>query len=130
MLIDSNIIIYATQPEYDSLRQLIADNTPFVSAVSYVKVLGYHQLSEEEKQHFDAFFAAAPILPISAPILEQAVKLRQLKKMTLGDSLIAATALVYRLSLITRNKKDFSWIPSLSVIDPFTESISLQKDKD
>ncbi|MCP5094271.1 MAG: type II toxin-antitoxin system VapC family toxin [Chloroflexi bacterium] len=97
MLIDSNIIIYSAQPENKYLRELIESHIPFVSAVSYVEVLGYHQLIEAEKKQFSAFFAAAPILPISNPILEQAVKLRQLKKMTLGDSLIGATTLVYRL---------------------------------
>ena len=42
MLIDSNIIIYASKPEYSSLRQFIAENSPVVSAVSYVEVLGFH----------------------------------------------------------------------------------------
>ena len=34
MLLDSNIIIYATQPQHSSLRELIAETVPFVSAVS------------------------------------------------------------------------------------------------
>jgi predicted nucleic acid-binding protein len=123
MLIDSNIIIYAAQPERSDLRQLIANHAPFVSAVSYVEVLGYHQLSDAERQHFTAFFESATVLAITTPVLEQSVKVRQLKKMTLGDALIAATCLVHGLTLITRNKKDFEWIPNLSVIDPFTEAI-------
>ena len=44
--------------------------------------------------------------------------LRQLRKMTLGDALIAATALVHQLTIVTHNQKDFVWIPNLSVIDP------------
>jgi len=35
MLLDSNIIIYSAQPENEFLRQLIAEGTPAVSAVSY-----------------------------------------------------------------------------------------------
>lgn len=46
MLIDSNIIIYASKPEYPNIRQFIADNAPAVSAISYVEVLGYHKLNE------------------------------------------------------------------------------------
>ena len=34
-------------------------------------------------------------------------------------ALIAATALVYDLELVTRNTKDFKWIPKLSVLNPF-----------
>ncbi len=129
MLIDSNIIIYAAQPAHPGLRQLIATHAPFVSAISYVEVLGYYQLSDVERQHFAEFFETATVLAITTPILEQAVKLRQLKKMTLGDALIAATCLVHSLTLITRNKKDFQWIPNLSVVDPFTETIDNPADQ-
>lgn len=58
-LIDSNIIIYAAKPEYPNLRQFIIENVPAVSAVSYVKVLGYPRLSEEERRYFEAFFNMA-----------------------------------------------------------------------
>lgn len=49
MLVDSNILIYAAQPGHAQLRQFIADHAPAVSAVSYVEVLGYHQLDDEER---------------------------------------------------------------------------------
>ena len=39
--------------------------------------------------------------------------------MTLGDSLIAATALVWDHELVTRNTEDFAWIEGLRVINPF-----------
>ena len=49
MLLDSNIIIYAAQPQYPQLRQFIAANAPAVSAVSYVEVLGFHGLTDTDK---------------------------------------------------------------------------------
>ena len=118
MLIDSNIIIYASKPEYAELRRFIAENTPAVSAISYVEVLGYHKLTEDERQDLEAFFAAAPILPLLDSVLDQAVALRQQKKMTLGDALVAATALVHGQTLVTRNIKDFDWIDGLSLFNP------------
>ena len=99
MLIDSNIIIYAAQSPNTALRDFIAHRAPAVSAVSYVEVLGYHRLTEAERQHFKAFFSAALVLPLSQDVLQQAVKLRQLRKMTLGDALVAGTALAYGLTL-------------------------------
>lgn len=118
MLLDSNIIIYASQPQFNDLRQFITQTSPFVSAISYVEVLGYHRLTEDERTHFQAFFQAASILPLSNNVVEQAARLRQLRKMTLGDALIAATALVHHLTVITRNQQDFDWIPNLPVINP------------
>ena len=122
MLIDSNIIIYAAKPEHDALRRFIAEHTPAVSAISYVEVLGYHRLTEQERQHFATFFAVAPVLALSQPVLEQAVKLRQLRRMTLGDALVAGTALAHNLTLVTRNAQDFDWITGLSVLNPFEEA--------
>ncbi len=55
MLIDSNIIIYAAKAEHADLRAFIAEHTPAVSAISYVEVLGYHRLTEEERQHLGVF---------------------------------------------------------------------------
>lgn len=120
MIIDSNIIIYAAQPEYQFLRELIAQYAPAVSAVSYVEVLGYHRLTSKKEQ-LEAFFEAATILPISDEVIIQATKLRQLRSLTLGDALIAATALVHNRPLVTRNDRDFSWIPALTVVNPFDD---------
>jgi predicted nucleic acid-binding protein len=42
-----------------------------------------------------------------------AIGLRQQRKMSLGDALIAATALEHNLTLATHNEGDFSWVPGL-----------------
>ena len=118
MLVDSNIIIYASQAQHPQLRQFIAQHAPAVSVVSYVEVLGYHKLSDAERQHFEIFFQASLLLPLNGACIEQAVKLRQARKMTLGDALIAATALVHGRILITRNAKDFTWVPDLQLLNP------------
>lgn len=119
MLLDSNIIIYATRPEYAWLRQFIAEHEVAVSALSYVETLGYHRLTEVERRLFEEFFAVSLVLPISQPVLTQAVKLRQVRRMTLGDAIIAGTALTHDLVLVTRNVKDFQGIEGLQLLNPF-----------
>jgi len=121
MLLDSNVIIYSAQPENEFLRQLIAERAPAVSAVSYVEVLGYHRLTEPERRYFEAFFSEARVLPLSQPVLDEAVRLRQTKKIKLGDSLVAGTALLHGLTLITRNVDDFIGINGLRILNPFAE---------
>jgi predicted nucleic acid-binding protein len=121
MLLDSNIVIYALLPEHGSLLQLIAEHSPSVSAVSYVEVLGYHGLTAGEKAAFEKFFAAARVLPIGSDVLLRAAQLRQSRKMTLGDALIAATALEFGLRLVTRNTRDYRWIEGLELQDPLAE---------
>lgn len=120
MLLDSNVIIYAAQPEHADLRTFIAEQAPEVSAVSIVEVLGYHKLTDEARMHFEEFFEAAHVLPISSPVITCAVRLRQQRRMTLGDALIAGTALAHDLTLVTRNVADFRWVPDLRLSNPFT----------
>ena len=120
MLLDSNIIIYAAQPQHAALRQFIGANVPSVSAISYVEVLGFQALTEPDRAALTAFFAAARILPLDQPVLDRAVALRQQRRMSLGDSLVAATALVHGLTLLTRNASDFRWVPGLQCLDPLS----------
>src|SRR5947209_3881181 len=119
MLLDSNIIIYATKPEYGELRRFLGEHAYVVSAVSMVEVLGFHRLVEQDRKDLEDFFAAATILPVSDDVVRQAIKLRQAKKASLGDALVAATALVHGRKLVTRNAADFDWIAGLEVINPF-----------
>jgi predicted nucleic acid-binding protein len=118
MILDSNLIIYAARPEYPGLRRLIAARSPAVSAVSVVEVLGYHKLSADDRAHFEAVFAAAEVLPLSDSVVARAVAVRQARKMSLGDALVAATALVFGRELLTHNIKDFAGVPGLVVSDP------------
>lgn len=118
MILDSNILIYAIQPNYEYLIDWILKELPSVSVVSQIEVLGYHKLSPQQKVQFEVLFDNLTILPINAAISHRAIALKQQQKMSLGDSLIAATALEYKESLVTRNIQDFQWISGLSVINP------------
>jgi toxin FitB len=92
-----------------------------VSVISYVETLGYHQLSEPEKQFLTEFFENVNLSPLTDPALQRAISLRQTRKMKLGDALIAATALVAGVTLVTRNTQDLDWITGLVLLDPFAK---------
>jgi len=49
LLADSNVLIYATQPEHQGLRKWLLDAKPKISIISRVEVLGYHKLGADEK---------------------------------------------------------------------------------
>lgn len=51
-------------------------------------------------------------------VIHKATILRQQKKMSLGDAIIASTAIVHNKILVTRNIKDFSWIEDLKLHNP------------
>jgi predicted nucleic acid-binding protein len=104
MLLDSNIIIYSVQPEYQIILEFLSskEDNISISIVSKIEVLGYHDLSEFVKENLQLFFSEIPIINLSDEIAEIAIQLRQKKKMTLGDSIIAATAIHKNIPLLTQ----------------------------
>jgi len=121
MLLDSNIIIYAAEPNYRAVREFISKHNSVVSIISKVEVLGYHKLSSENTQRLEKIFQLLPIIAISDVVIDMAISLRQKRKMSLGDALIAGTALSHDLPIVTANVKDYIWIDDLKVINPFAE---------
>ncbi len=121
MIFDSNIVIYSTQQVYPGVRQLLAEQEVYVSEISCVEVLGYHNLQPAEKIVLENFFRTTRILPIESNIIDVAVSLRQQRKMSLGDAIIAGTALVHEKTLVTRNVRDFQWIDNLRLYNPIND---------
>jgi len=121
MLIDSNLIIYATQPQYHLLRTWLMAHITHYSVISRLETLGYHRLDNVEKQAISGILDNLNMLMLNKPTLEIAIALRQQRKMSLGDVLIAATCLEHQLPLATANKKDFVWIDGLTLNNPLEE---------
>lgn len=120
VLVDSDIVIYSVSPDsnFQILREFLRDHSHCVSLATYVEVLGFHRLKEDDRDALESFFASVPVIPITSKTAENAVRLRQQRKMNLGDALIAATAIEHGFSLLSNNTKDFKWIDSLELIDP------------
>lgn len=118
MILDSNIIIYSIKPEKTKLRDFLKakKDTLAVSVISKLEVLGYHKITLEEKILFENFFQSIINFPINNLVLEKAIEIRQIKKISIGDSVIAATALLNNLELLTNNEDDFSNLSGLKII--------------
>ncbi len=118
MLIDSNLIIYSVQPQFQPLREWLLETLPKYSIISRVEVLGYHRLQDVEKQALINVLENLEIVYLSHSSYELAISLKQQHKMSLGDALIAATCLEKNLCLATRNTDDFAWINGLELFNP------------
>ena len=118
MIVDSNLIILASKVEHGDVRAWLAGADVAVSAISRVEVLGFPNITESEQSKLDAFFATFEILPVTDPVLDEAIRLKQSRKMSLGDSIVAGTAILHGGELATRNLKDFRNITGLSAGDP------------
>jgi predicted nucleic acid-binding protein len=92
-----------------------------VASVSCIETLGFHRLSETERHGLEAAIARMKVLALEDTVVGRAISLRQERKMGLADAIIAATALVHRLPLVTRNVDDFKHVAGLKIINPFAE---------
>ena len=121
-LLDSNILIYAGQPGNEFLDAWLTAEGTRMSAISIPEVLGFTGLSTEDETVFEAWFARLIVQAVTEPILRRAAALRRQRRMKLGDSIIAATALVIGAKLVTRNVDDFKHIAGLENANPFDKS--------
>ncbi len=117
-ILDSNLLIYSALPEFAYLRPLLKTDSSHASLCSKLEVLGFNGLNDESKRYFESVFYSLTILPITQQVIDTAINLRQQRKLSIGDAIIAATALVYQLELYTRNTTDFNWIKGVKVFNP------------
>ena len=57
-------------------------------------MLGYHQITLEEIADLQEFLYSSNVLPVSDEAAKKAIALRQQRKMSLADSILAGTALL------------------------------------
>ena len=117
-LLDSNIIIYLGTDKAAQIENMLVDKELNISVITKVETLGYHKLSDKEKKFLNMLFDRINVIPLDEDIINSAIHLKQHRKTSLGDALIAATALTKKLTLVTNNIEDFENIKGLKLINP------------
>jgi len=116
VILDSNILIYLANGTLG--RQSIARRDIAHASITRIEALGYSRIPANELLLLMALFDESYNLPLTDAVIERATKLRQRKKMSLGDAIIAATALENDCDLWTANEDDFGHIESLRIYNP------------
>jgi predicted nucleic acid-binding protein len=96
----------------------IIDDIPNVSVVTKIEVLGFNA-PDEHYQLLTDFMNDATIFDLNDSIVDASIDVRKKNKTKLPDAIIAATALVYNLTIISRNINDFKNISGLNCINPW-----------
>ncbi|NOU47496.1 MAG: type II toxin-antitoxin system VapC family toxin [Bacteroidales bacterium] len=121
-LIDSNALIDYLSGKLPAdavsfLNQVIND-IPNISVITKIEVLGF-KTTREASTLLSNFIDDSIVFGLSDEIVEQTIALRKEHKIKTPDAIIAATALVNNLSIISRNITDFKSIQDLGIVNPY-----------
>jgi len=119
MLLDSNILIYTANQSAPEIEAMATSADSAVASVTQIEIYGFTGLKPEEEAALNILFRRLTVHPLDAAVIERAIALRQEDRMGLADAIIAATALVHDLPLVTRNEEDFKHVTGLRVVNPF-----------
>ena len=122
-LIDTNVVIEylgESLPER-SLKKLdkIIDTRFYISVINRIELLGFKNITKPEEEKIKYFIDYSIEIELSGFIADKTIELRKKYKIKLPDAIIAATAIAYNLTLITRNIKDFNNIKELNFINSY-----------
>lgn len=119
ILLDTDILVDAARGLEAAVTFLAeAEAESAVSAVTVMELLVGCRNKSEQRATL-RFVERFDLLPLSGEIGERALSLLERYRLShgllIGDALIAATALVYGLTLVSGNERDFRFIEGLSL---------------
>jgi len=121
-VVDTDILIDAGRgvaEAVDCLKNIKASSALAISVVSQMELL-IGVRNKTELGVLDNFLKQFQILPLDEATSDQSVELLRLYRLSHGlliaDSLIAATALVRAVPLISKNQRDYRFIAGLNLL--------------
>lgn len=122
-LLDTNIIIYHLNGLLPDNAQKTVNEMLFfdlpLSIITKIELMGFKFDNSLQKEKTVQFLNNVNFISVSNQIADNAIFLRQNYKLKTPDAIIAATAIVYDFTLVSRNDKDFINIKELKYLNPF-----------
>ena len=118
-LIDTNIIIYLTQGRLKLSDFAKKGGDLYISSITYIETLGYAFKNKNDEENVTDFCDLFKRIFLTREVEKQSILIRKSHKIKLPDAIIAATAIVYDLTLVTCDGNDFKNISNLKILNPF-----------
>jgi predicted nucleic acid-binding protein len=122
-VLDTNVLIYFLDDALEgSVLQRVEQAmraSAKVSVMTRMEVLGWQGHTAESRARARALLDQLDEIALTSPVVERVIEIRSSVAIKLPDAIIAASAMVENLSLMTRNIADFERVPGLVLVDPF-----------
>ncbi len=122
-LLDSDILIYYINgqlvAETEEYLLSLLEQPVHISVISRIEVLGWRGHTDDSLKMTNELMQTLREIVMEEQVVQKTIEIRRTVRIKLPDAIIAASALVHSLTLVTRNLRDFSRVPSLSIVSPF-----------
>ncbi|MES2702019.1 MAG: type II toxin-antitoxin system VapC family toxin [Bacteroidota bacterium] len=103
-LLDTNIVLYISNGNED-LISFLNHQRITISVITEIELLSFPAITKREITALSHFIDEMEVIPVADKIKQTAISVRRKYKLKLPDGIIAATAIVYDLPLITADKQ-------------------------
>ncbi len=124
LVLDSNIFIYLSKQKLDFIDISSNHQNLFISAITYMEVLGYDYENTKEKSLIEQLLKSFEIIQTNMEISDKVISYRAKSKIKLPDAIILATSKIMNADLTTANSDDFKNVDkSIRIINPFKNNL-------
>jgi predicted nucleic acid-binding protein len=103
LLIDTNVFIYALEGKFDLLS--LGPFSLCASIISKIELLGKKDIATDEIKQVKQKLLKVRVIKLDNSIENMAIKVKQQRHVKIPDAIIAATAIVKNLTLVTADVK-------------------------
>ena len=118
-ILDTNVILDFMGKNFsEKIQNAIAkiiDEEINISLITKMELLGFSNI----EQNLEDFVSCANVLALNDEVVNKTIELRRKHRKKLPDLIIASTAIVHNLTLVTRNIADFKNIENLLIWNPW-----------
>jgi tRNA(fMet)-specific endonuclease VapC len=102
-----------------SIMDEIVDTECLISFITEVELQCWNPTQSEDLKIYIDFVNKSQVIYTDEEVIKETIRIRKKFALKIPDAFIAATALVYKLTLIADNDKDFSRVTSLKYMNPY-----------
>ncbi len=100
---DTNALIYLLGG-YECMKPFLNEKL-YMSIISEMEMLSFSELSIEDENNIKGLISKCSVIPVDNDIKDKTIQIRRKDRLKLPDAIIAATAIVNDMTLVTADKE-------------------------